>query len=151
MPQSAHSHLGRSHAGLLIRIDPRARTGLQQQIYAAIRRAILDGVVAPGTQLASSRALADDLCVSRTTTLLAYEQLAAEGYVTSRHGSGTFVAQELPDDLARLSVPRSIARSKHLPLSQRGAALASTPSPPRRFPGPPCPFRLGAPALDLFP
>ncbi|HMJ83890.1 MAG TPA: winged helix-turn-helix domain-containing protein, partial [Vicinamibacterales bacterium] len=88
MSRVTHSHLGRSPAGLLIRIDPRARAGLQQQIYAAIRRAILDGVVAPGTQLASSRALADDLCVSRTTTLLAYEQLTAEGYVTTRHGSG---------------------------------------------------------------
>ena len=89
MKLSSHSHQGRANARLLIRIDPRSRSGLQQQIYAAIRRAILDGVVAPGTQLASSRALADDLCVSRTTTLLAYEQLTAEGYVTTRHGSGT--------------------------------------------------------------
>src|SRR5262247_2056133 len=103
MTPIAHSHFRRSKAGLLIRIDGRNRAGLQQQIYSAIRRAILDGVVTPGTQLASSRALADDLCVSRTTTLLAYEQLTAEGYVTTRHGSGTFVARELPDDLARLT------------------------------------------------
>jgi len=108
MSQVAHSHLGRAPAGLLIRIDPRSRAGLQQQIYTAIRRAILDGVVAPGTQLASSRALADDLCVSRTTTLLAYEQLTAEGYVTTRHGSGTFVAQVLPEDLSRANTPRRV-------------------------------------------
>src|SRR5262245_6810191 len=151
MPQSAHSHLGRSPAGLLIRIDPQARDGLQQQIYTAIRRAILDGVVAPGTQLASSRALAADLCVSRTTTLLAYEQLTAEGYVTTRHGSGTFVAQVLPDDLPRVSAPRRVIRTKHPPLSRRGAALAATSAPPRRLPGPSRAFRLGAPALDLFP
>src|ERR1043165_8299961 len=132
MKPRSHSHLGRATAGLLIRIDPRARQGLQQQIYAAIRRATLVGIVAPGTQLPSSRALADDLCVSRTTTLLAYEQLIAEGYVTTRHGSGTFVAQELPDDLARLRSPRRVARTKHPPLSQRGASLASTPSPPQR-------------------
>ena len=151
MMASAHSHLRHSNAGLLIRIDPRARLGLQQQIYTAIRRAILEGVVAPGTQLASSRALADDLCVSRTTTLLAYEQLTAEGYVTTRHGSGTFVAHELPDDLARMSAPRRATSTKHPPLSRRGAALAATPSPPRRLPGPSRAFRLGAPALDLFP
>src|SRR4029453_2242049 len=151
MPQVADSHLGRSPSGLLIRIDPRARAGLQQQIYTAIRRAILDGVVTPGTQLASSRALADDLCVSRTTTLLAYEQLAAEGYVTARHGSGTFVAQELPDDLSRLSAPRLVTKPRHPPLSDRGAALATTTSPLRRFPGAPRAFRLGAPGLDLFP
>src|SRR5262249_17113092 len=112
---------------------------------------ILDGVVAPGTQLASSRALADDLCVSRTTTLLAYEQLTAEGYVTTRHGSGTFVAQVLPDDLPRVSAPRRVIRTKHPPLSRRGAALAATSAPPRRLPGPSRAFRLGAPALDLFP
>ena len=151
MSSTTHSHLGRANSGLLIRIDARVRAGLQQQIYAAIRRAILDGVVAPGVQLASSRALADDLCVSRTTTLLAYEQLTAEGYVTTRHGSGTFVARELPDDLARITTPRSTTRIKHPPLSRRGAALAATPAPPRRLPGPPHPFRLGAPGLDLFP
>src|SRR5437867_2557181 len=151
MSSATHSHLGRSNAGLLIRIDPRGRMGLQQQIYTAIRRAILEGVVAPGTQLASSRALADDLCVSRTTTLLAYEQLTAEGYLTTRHGSGTFVAHELPDDLARMSAPRRATSTKHPPLSRRGAALAATPSPPRRLPGPSRAFRLGAPALDLFP
>jgi len=34
----------------------------------------------------------EDLRVSRTTTLLAYEQLIAEGYLETRRGSGTFVA-----------------------------------------------------------
>src|SRR5262245_35156272 len=151
MNLTSRSHLGRVSTDLLIRIDPRSGTGLQQQIYASIRRAILDGVAAPGVQLASSRALASDLCVSRTTTLLAYEQLIAEGYVTSRHGSGTFVAQVLPDDSAPLRAPRRAARLNHPPLSKRGAALAATSAPPQRMPGPSRPFRLGAPALDLFP
>ena len=56
---------------LLIRLDARVRGGLQRQIRASIQRAILDGIVGPGTRLPSSRALADDLGVSRTTTLLA--------------------------------------------------------------------------------
>src|SRR5262249_9415276 len=67
------SHSGSPSASLLIRIDPRAPEGLQQQVYSAVRRAILDGVLAPGTRLPSSRTLADDVRVSRTTTLLAYE------------------------------------------------------------------------------
>jgi GntR family transcriptional regulator/MocR family aminotransferase len=136
---------------LLIRIDARLREGLQQQIYAAVRRAILEGVVAPGTRLPSSRALADDLSVSRTTTLLAYEQLIAEGYLTAQHGSGTYVARELPDDLPRLAIPRRQSRLRHPPLSRRGVALAGTPPPARRIAGPPRPFRIGVPALDLFP
>src|SRR4030095_7820325 len=86
-------------AGLLIRLDPHAPDGLQRQIYASVQRAILDGIVGPGARLPPSRALADDLGVSRTTTLLAVQQLHDEGYLTARRGSGTFVADELPDDL----------------------------------------------------
>ena len=139
-------------ADLLVRINRRAGSALQQQIYSEIRRAVLDGVVPPGARLPSSRALADDLAVSRTTTLLAFEQLAAEGYLVGRRGSGTFVAHELPDDLPRTNgVRRRLTSSKHPPLSRRGVALTSTPPAARRMPGPPRAFRLGAPAIDLFP
>jgi GntR family transcriptional regulator / MocR family aminotransferase len=72
---------------LLVRLDPRDRGGLQRQIYASIQRAILDGSVGRGARLPSSRALADDLGVSRTTTLLAVQQLQAEGYVVGRRGT----------------------------------------------------------------
>ena len=81
----------RSAASPFIHLDPRQPGGLQAQIYQSIRGAILDGTLAPGARLLSSRALADDLDVSRTTAILAYEQLTAEGYLTARHGSGTFV------------------------------------------------------------
>jgi GntR family transcriptional regulator / MocR family aminotransferase len=142
------NHLFSASAGLLIRINPRARVGLQQQVYGAVRTAILDGTLAPGTRVPSSRALAEDLRVSRTTTLLAYEQLLAEGYLAARHGSGTFVAQELPDDLPRQASPRQIGRTKHPKLSRRGSALVATPGPARRIAGPPRAFRIGIPALD---
>jgi len=138
-------------ANPLIPIDPRARGALQKQIYAGIRRAILEGNLRPGTRLMSSRALAADLGVSRITTLLALEQLQAEGYVTARRGSGMFVAHELPDDLPQLPTPIGKALATHPPLSRRGAELAATPPASRRLPGPPRAFRLGAPAVDLFP
>src|SRR5687767_14034052 len=90
--------MSQSAAGyLLVRLDPRSREPLQAQLYASIRRAILDGIVVPGTRLPSSRALAADLGISRTTVLLAFDQLAAEGYLTARSGAGTFVTRELPD------------------------------------------------------
>ncbi|HEY7288685.1 MAG TPA: PLP-dependent aminotransferase family protein [Vicinamibacterales bacterium] len=137
---------------LLIRLDRRAGSALQQQIYSGIRRAVLDGIVQPGTRLPSSRSLADDLAVSRTTTLLAFEQLTAEGYLVGRRGSGTFVAHELPDDLLRTAgTRRRPGSSKHPPLSRRGLALTSTPPSARRIAGPPRPFRLGTPGIDLFP
>jgi len=151
MAASMNNHLASFSAGLLVRIDARAREGLQQQVYAAVRRAILDGVLGPGTRLPSSRTLAEDLRVSRTTTLLAYEQLLAEGYLAARHGSGTFVAEELPDDLPQRVAPRRLARTGHPQMSRRGAALACVPGASRRLGGPPRAFRLGVPALDLFP
>src|SRR5262245_11895887 len=153
MSRSMRSHRTRppAAAGQLIRIDPRAREGLQQQVYIEVRRAILDGVLVPGTRLPSSRGLAADLNVSRTTTLLAYEQLLSEGYLAARHGSGTFVSRELPEDLPKPASRPHAVLSTHPPLSRRGVALVNTPAPARRIVGPPRPFRLGAPALDLFP
>ena len=141
----------RPATSLLIRLDPRAGGALQQQIYAGIRRAILDGVVAPGTRLPSSRALAADLGVSRTTTLLGLEQLLAEGYLATRRGSGTFVTDELPDDLPRPRASRLAPKPKHPPLSRRGAALVAAPQGAHRLGGPPRAFRIGTPGVDLFP
>lgn len=135
---------------LLIQIDPDARTGLQQQVYAGIRRAILDGTVPPGTRLPSSRALAMDLGISRTTAVLALDQLVAEGYLTARRAMGTFVVSELPDAVPEHRIERPRRPPRHPPVSTRGAQLgAATPSV--RLGGPPRPFRLGVPALDLFP
>ncbi|HKV44488.1 MAG TPA: PLP-dependent aminotransferase family protein [bacterium] len=136
---------------LLIRIDPRGRETLQQQIYKGLQRAILSGAIKPGTRLLSSRALADDLGVSRTTTLLALEQLLAEGYLTARRGAGTFVAKDLPDDLPQRHMIHPASIPKHLPLSRRGAALVATPQGAQRLGGPPRAFRIGTPGVDLFP
>ena len=141
----------RASTSLLIRIDPAVGGGLQQQVYQGIRRAILDGVVKPGARLPSSRELAADLRVSRTTTLLAMDQLAAEGYVVSRSGSGTFVAGALPDERPRTTGAQPKAAGRHPPLSKRGALLVATPPSAIRLPGPPRPFRIGVPALDAFP
>jgi GntR family transcriptional regulator / MocR family aminotransferase len=143
--------MSESAGQLFVRIDPRSREPLRVQIYASIRRAILDGAIEPGTRLPSSRGLADDLGISRTTTVLAFDQLMAEGYLTTRPGSGTFVTRELPDD--RPGRPAATARppSRHPPLSRRGAAVAATPPTALKIAGPPRAFRIGTPALDRFP
>src|SRR4051794_13782578 len=111
MPATRDNHRVRASAGLMIHLDAHARAGLQRQVYASVRRAVLDGVLEAGARLPSSRALADDLRVSRTTTLLAYEQLFAEGYLETRRGSGTFVAAPLPDDLPLTAPPRRTLRT----------------------------------------
>jgi GntR family transcriptional regulator/MocR family aminotransferase len=73
---------------------------LYQQLYRALRRAILEGALLPGARLPATRSLAREAGVSRNTALLAYEQLLDEGYVTARTGSGTFVAASLPEEPA---------------------------------------------------
>src|SRR5262249_26065895 len=129
---------------LLIRLDRRAGSALQRQIYSEIRRAVLDGVVQPGGRLPSSPCPAGGPAASRTTGLLAFERLRGEGYLAGRPGSGTFVAHELPDDLPRtIGARQRLTSAKHPPLSRRGLALTATPPAARRMPGPPRAFRIG--------
>jgi GntR family transcriptional regulator/MocR family aminotransferase len=137
-------------AQILVRLDASSPESLQAQLCAGLRRAIRAGVLGPGHRLPSSRALAADLRISRTTAVLAYDQLIAEGILATRAGSGTFVAA-IPG--ARGSLPAAPGRraTAHPALSRRGAALAAMPSIALKLGGAPRPFRLGTPALDLLP
>ena len=136
---------------LPIRIEPSCGQTLQEQIYLCIRRSIVDGSLDTDGRLPSTRTLAADLGVSRTTVLLAFEQLKAEGYIVPRQGSGIYIAKVLPDSLPDRPVLRTVAAVKHPLLSMRGRSLAQARTPDRRGSLPPRPFRLGTPAVDLFP
>lgn len=136
---------------MLIRIDSRKRVSLQQQLYESIRQGILGGLLAPGSRLPSSRAIAQDLRIARMTAVLAFEQLLAEGYITSRAGAGMYVNRELPGAHAMTPVPAGRKVARHPRLSSRGTALARTPRTIQKIAGPPRAFRLGVPALDRFP
>jgi GntR family transcriptional regulator/MocR family aminotransferase len=81
-----------------ITIDPDSTLPRHRQVYEAIRAAILAGELEPGARLPATRSLADGLALARATVAEAYEQLRAEGYIRGRHGSGTFVAPDLPAD-----------------------------------------------------
>jgi GntR family transcriptional regulator / MocR family aminotransferase len=70
---------------------------LHRQIYDALRAMILERRLQPGQQIPSTRALADELGISRIPVLGAYSQLLAEGYIESRSGAGTFVTNSLSD------------------------------------------------------
>ncbi|MBQ6642271.1 MAG: GntR family transcriptional regulator, partial [Saccharopolyspora sp.] len=61
----------------------------------ALRTAIRDGRLAAGTRVPSTRALARDLGVARGTVTRAYTQLTAEGFLLSRQGAPTTVAERL--------------------------------------------------------
>jgi GntR family transcriptional regulator/MocR family aminotransferase len=76
---------------VLIVLDRSRQRGLRAQIEDQLKDAIRSGRLVPGAVLPSSRALATDLGITRGVVVAAYDQLMAEGYVSSRHGSGTVV------------------------------------------------------------
>lgn len=72
------------------------------KLYCGIRGDILRGKLKSGEKLPAKRTLAKDLGVSVVTVQLAYEQLIAEGYITSRERSGFFVEKFLPQEKIEL-------------------------------------------------
>lgn len=81
---------------LILSLDPDNTIPLYRQIYAQIREKILSGELLAGTPLPPSRTLAGNYHIARVTVTTAYEQLQAEGFVTSQVGAGTTVAEHLP-------------------------------------------------------
>jgi GntR family transcriptional regulator / MocR family aminotransferase len=80
-----------SSSEVLIELDRSRARGLRVQIEDQLRGAIRSGRLAAGSTLPSSRSLAVDLGVTRGVVVAAYDQLVAEGYLASEHGSGTIV------------------------------------------------------------
>lgn len=72
---------------------------IHQQFYQALKQQILSGKVRPGSKLPSSRSLAEMMSISRNSVLAGFERLIDEGYLVSRAGSGTYVADNIPDEL----------------------------------------------------
>jgi GntR family transcriptional regulator/MocR family aminotransferase len=73
-------------------LDRASRVSLTRQLADGVRDQVVAGTLPVGHRLPSTRALAGDLGVSRSVTEQAYDQLAAEGWLESRRGSGTYVA-----------------------------------------------------------
>ncbi|WP_316817531.1 PLP-dependent aminotransferase family protein [Pedobacter nyackensis] len=73
-----------------------AQQTLVEQISGVIRNEIIKGRLERGAALPGSRLLAADIGVNRKTVVFAYEVLVAEGWLESKHKSGTFVSANLP-------------------------------------------------------
>jgi GntR family transcriptional regulator/MocR family aminotransferase len=130
--------------------DPHAP--VHRWLWTALREAILEGRLKPGTRLPGTRDLARQHGLARGTIVAAFDQLRAEGYLEARRGSGTHVSRTLPDDL--LQVPRpSHTRGPRTPRPERRLAHAASEVLPfaSEEQGPARAFRANQPALDLFP
>jgi GntR family transcriptional regulator/MocR family aminotransferase len=82
----------RTNSELLVVLRHDAQVPLHRQIETSIRDSIRAGRLPRGSSLPPSRMLAADLGVSRGVVVEAYQQLTAEGYLTSRTGGYTQVA-----------------------------------------------------------
>ncbi|PKE30050.1 GntR family transcriptional regulator [Rahnella sp. AA] len=122
---------------------------LSLQLYNALRELIISNPRSSGAKLPASRELAGMLEVSRNTVVNAYERLFAEGFIETRIGDGTYVAQ-----LHALSKPMQPGESFGIePQLHLGFRLpaASLFNQHRIHEGAPKAFRIGMPAIDLFP
>jgi GntR family transcriptional regulator/MocR family aminotransferase len=111
---------------LHVALDPRRPK--RDQLEHHLRDAIRAGRLHPGTRLPPSRVLASDLGVSRGLVVEVYGQLAAEGFLTTRRGSGTRVAAH---DHGGPHAPRG----SELPRTRRYDLRSGIPDPaafPRR-------------------
>ena len=116
---------------LLVALDRDGREPLRTQLESALREAIRSGRLPGGERLPSSRELARELGISRGLVQECYSQLQAEGFLTSRGGSATRVADGAGAALGE-------------PLSTRdGAPVGSLPLI--------ADFRSGVPDLGSFP
>jgi GntR family transcriptional regulator / MocR family aminotransferase len=109
-------------------LNLRSDLGRQAAVEQAVREAIVEGQLGPGTPLPSTRVLAGELGVARGTVVAAIDQLAAEGLLETRPGSVTRVAHVPPH-------------------------MVDDPPPDRTAPTPPpaADFFSGDPDLTLFP
>lgn len=111
-----------------IRLDPDGEGTLQARLYRTLRSLIARGLLAAGARLPSSRALAEDLRISRNTVTATLDQLAADGWVETRRGSGVYVSEV---DVASTAV------------TAESFVLHDGPDM--------LPFDVGPPGLDFFP
>ena len=152
-----------------IQLDP--RQGLSRQLYQQLRQRVLDGRLDSGMRLPASRDLASALGISRNSVMRAYDQLLAEGFIEGRVGDGTYVAQlhqgakdgkilstqlstglttSLPTGLSTLR-PFSAADSDNAFIHKPGIERLNLHHLSAVKTGAPRAFRVGLPAVDLFP
>src|SRR5262245_18378335 len=109
----------------MIRLDRTAKEPLHEEVYRQIRDELKSGRFSDGSsRLPSSSALATDWKISRSTVRLAFFRLHAEGYLRSKSGSGTFVANLLPEAFSTAGHAKTDQPIRHpIRISDRAKAI----------------------------
>ena len=78
---------------IFLEVDPRSGVPIYLQLVEGVRHAIGAGALREGERLPTVRALAGELTIAPNTVVKAYNELQREGWIESRPGVGTVVAQ----------------------------------------------------------
>jgi len=113
---------------MLVPPDRSLRKPLQAQLFEQLQELIHSGRLAPLTRMPATRELAEALSVSRTTILLVYEELIAEGYLQTEPAVGTFVSAHPPCAASRLAVAAPGHNDGRSPERPREGEAAAAPS-----------------------
>lgn len=122
---------------------------LSAQLYDALRELITGNLQSSGARLPASRELADILNISRNTVVNVYERLFAEGFIETRIGDGTYVSPLSVSSKRGIPwEPLMVEPQMHIGYRLPVASLFNNH---RVHDGAPKAFRIGMPAIDLFP
>ncbi|HWE74445.1 MAG TPA: PLP-dependent aminotransferase family protein [Stellaceae bacterium] len=119
------------HLRIVIRRD--VRTAVYLQIVHAVIEEIRRGRLAPGSALPGTREIAESLEVNRKTIVQAYDELAAQGWVSTDRTRGTFVSPELPE-ISDAGEGGARAASRHMPEKPDFRLAGATPRLPLMLP-----------------
>lgn len=100
------------------------------RLVMAMTSAIEDRTFGPGQPLPPERDFAAGLGVSRSTLRQSLEQLAGEGYVATRPGAGTFIANRIFKPITRLTGFTDDMLSRGLKPASRILECRKMPVPP---------------------
>lgn len=136
---------------VLQHLDRGRPISLSRQLYQALSQLILSGQLKAGEKLPATRSLAQDCRVSRNTVLLAYEQLVAEGYVSSQVGRGTYVLDAVSQEelVGKVEQQGGSSLVKDSEVSERGKWMYRDLArvSPQQWQA----FIAGVPDVSLFP
>jgi GntR family transcriptional repressor for pyruvate dehydrogenase complex len=121
-----------------LKLIPQRRERLGDQLYGQILEQIVSGALTAGDKLPSENQICRSFQVSRPTVREALMRLHADGLVTTRQGSGTFVQKRPSDQLTRLTKVSDIAGmlrcfEVRIALEGQAASLAATRRTPAQM------------------
>ena len=118
----------------MLKPDVRGNSPLYLQLAQKLTDAVRSGRFQAHEALPSERLLSESLGVSRVTARKAIDQLATQGLIVRRRGSGNYIAPHIEQPLSRLtSFSEELKRRGHVPTSRWLARAVMAPTPEQQL------------------